>query len=333
MKSLRSVEVPPLSEQRWANIERSLFSRVQRETKADASWSPGLRSRAPLWLAAAALVGAVAALVLVVARAPEAQELSLPSRITTGADTSHLALPGLSLDVEPQSAVVVGPETSQGLLIVVDRGAIACEVAPRPSGAPLVVQAGGTRVRVVGTRFNVSREGEVARVVVHQGVVEVSSNGRTVRVAAGEEWPAKERSGTAGAASGQRSVSTPAEVAGRSAAPAERRTPGTARARAAAEPVTEPDPAPLKPEPTAQEIFEQAAALERRDPGRASQLYGTLESGGDSWAQNALYAHGRLEASRGRHAEARRLLGRYLERFPRGSNAEDARAVLERLRP
>jgi TolA-binding protein len=78
-------------------------------------------------------------------------------------------------------------------------------------------------------------------------------------------------------------------------------------------------------------VFEQATALERSDPGRASRLYRSLESGTDSWARNALYAHGRLEASRGNAGEARRLLERYLERFPRGSNAADARAVLERL--
>jgi TolA-binding protein len=79
-------------------------------------------------------------------------------------------------------------------------------------------------------------------------------------------------------------------------------------------------------------VFEEAAALERGDPGRAARLYRTLESGSDSWAQNALYAHGRLEASRGNRAEARRLLERCLVRFPHGSNAEDARSVLERLR-
>jgi outer membrane protein assembly factor BamD (BamD/ComL family) len=79
-------------------------------------------------------------------------------------------------------------------------------------------------------------------------------------------------------------------------------------------------------------VFEQAALLERSDPAQASKLYGSLESQGDSWAQNALYAQGRLEATRGNRAEARRLLERYLERFPNGSNAEDARAVLARLR-
>jgi TolA-binding protein len=79
-------------------------------------------------------------------------------------------------------------------------------------------------------------------------------------------------------------------------------------------------------------LFEEATALERSNPERAAELYGGLESGSDSWAQNALYARGRLQASRGNRAEARRLLELYLERFPNGSNAEDARAVLKRLR-
>ena len=85
--------------------------------------------------------------------------------------------------------------------------------------------------------------------------------------------------------------------------------------------------APFSP----QTVFEQATLLERTDPERASKLYGTLASRGDSWAQNALYARGRLEATRGNRVEARRLLELYLDRFPNGGNAQDARAVLKRL--
>jgi hypothetical protein len=79
-------------------------------------------------------------------------------------------------------------------------------------------------------------------------------------------------------------------------------------------------------------VFEQAAALERRDPARASELYRSLEAEGDSWSQNSLYARGRLSASQGNATQARAVLTRYLERFPHGSNAEDARAVLQRLK-
>jgi hypothetical protein len=256
----------------------------------------------------------------------------MPSRITTGADTSHLALPGLAVDVEPDSAVVVGPETPQGMLIVVDRGGIVCDVAQRPSGAPLVVQAGAARVRVLGTRFSVNRQGESARVAVSHGVVEVSAHGRSVRVGAGEEWPSKEGAPLgSGVDVAPDAVTTPpaAEPTQRGTTPSERRAPAPRASAASPAPRVEEE---AKPQPIPQSVFEQAAALERRDPARASHLYGTLESGSDSWAKNALYARAQLEASRGNHGTARKLLERYLQRFPRGENAEDARAVLERLR-
>jgi hypothetical protein len=334
--TMLQIEVEPLSEQRWSKIERSLFARLEREVVALPDFAKPSQRTFRRWHVAAAVFAAagtlLAAIFLLRPNQPAGAEM--PSRITTGADTSHLALPGLAVDVEPESAVVVGPETPQGMLIVVDRGGIVCDVAPRPTGAPLIVQAGGARVRVLGTRFSVTREGESARVAVAHGVVEVSAHGRSVRVHAGEEWPSVEE-----ASSSESGVDTPprppasartaAEPQQRSAAPAERRTP--APLPSAVSP-TPPVAEEAKPTSSPQSVFEQAAALERRDPSRASQLYGTLESGSDSWAKNALYARAQLEASRGNHGKARQLLERYLQRFPRGENAEDARAVLQRLR-
>jgi hypothetical protein len=336
MTKLRRMDVEPLNEQRWSKIERSLFARLERETVAlPGVAQAGTRIVRRWWFAtaAAATVASLIAAILLL-RPTQPAGVEMPSRITTGADTSHLALPGLAVDVEPDSAVVVGPETPQGMLIVVDRGGIVCEVGQRPSGAPLIVQAGAARVRVLGTRFSVSRQGGSARVAVSHGVVEVNAYGRSVRVGAGEEWPATEVAPSGGSVD---TASRPAAVRPttiapppRGAAPAERRAPEPLATAAAPSPAAteEAKPSPSVP----QSVFEQAAALERRDPARASQLYGTLESGSDSWAKNALYARAQLEASRGNHGKARQLLERYLQRFPRGENAEDARAVLQRLR-
>jgi hypothetical protein len=327
MKRLTEIEVEPLSDQRWSRIERSLMERVEADSN-DASKrtvEPRRRLGGRAWLVAAALVGVVGAVTVGIVSMPQRAAVEQPSRITTGTTPSHLALSGLTLDVEPESAVVVGAETPQGMLIVVDRGSIVCEVAPRPSDAPLIVQAGAARVRVVGTRFSVARLGESARVKVTHGVVEVSASGHSTRVRAGEEWPAD---GTASAAP----VSSPPEVeaqqngADTNLAPPERAA--ASKVKSKSSPVVAAAPA----SPSPQQVFEQATVLERSDPTRASELYGTLESGAGSWAQNALYARGRLEASRGNRAEARLLLEQYLERFPNGTNAEDARAVLRRLR-
>lgn len=326
MKRLNEIEVEPLSDQRWSRLERSLMERLDAES-SDAvkrSQEPRRRFAGRTWLVAAALVGVLGGATIAVVQTPEQAVVEQPSRITTGAAASHLALSGLSLDVEPESAVVVGAETPQGLLIVVDRGSIVCEVQPRPSDAPLIVQAGATRVRVVGTRFSVTRMGEEARVKVSHGVVEVSSGGRSTRVHAGEEWPA-EVALTAPPTLPSSEAAAP-DNGNTNLAPSERAI--SSRARGKSSPMVAAAPQ----SPSSQEVFEQATGLERSDPARASELYGSLESGAGSWAQNALYARGRLEASRGNRAEARRLLEQYLERFPNGTNAEDARAVLRRLR-
>ncbi|HEX6277558.1 MAG TPA: FecR domain-containing protein [Polyangiaceae bacterium] len=337
MKKLNLIEVEPLSEQRWSKIERSLVSRLAAEASAEAMRRPraGFPWGRRAWLVAAALVGVLASAGLLAFSSSERLVAEQPSRITTGASASHLALSGLSLDVEPESAVVVGPETPQGLLIVVDRGTIVCDVAPRPQDAPLIVQAGAARVRVVGTRFSVTRLGESARVKVDEGVVEVSFRGGSARVGAGERWPSEAT---------REPVAEPAVVANdaprprpegsaRTASPPPRSASTPVKARTAPEPSLVESASPQKPPaPSRQALFEEATLLERSDPERAARLYANLQSGGDSWAQNALYAWGRLEATRGNRGEARRLLERYLERYPSGSNAEDARAVLTRLR-
>jgi hypothetical protein len=338
MKRLSQIEVEPLSEQRWSQIERSLISQLAREpigVEKSSLERPRRRMSGRTWLLAAALLGALGGAVIVVHGLPERASVEQPSRITTGASASHLALSGLSVDVEPQSAVVVSDETPHGRLIVLDRGSIVCQVAERPASLPLIVQAGATRVRVVGTRFSVTRLGESARVKVQQGVVEVSSRGETYVVRTGEEWPAEVPGPAPVEPSPIASVVSPklADDDERAATPAEGRVSAASKVKGASEVAgsakgTSRESSPFSP----QAVFEQATLLERTDPERASKLYGTLDSRRDSWAQNALYARGRLEATRGNRAEARRLLGLYLDRFPNGGNAEDARAVLKRLK-
>jgi hypothetical protein len=342
MKRLSQIEVEPLSEERWSKIERSLVSRLALEPNA-VEESPLERPRRRMsgrtWLLAAALLGALGGAVIVAHGLPERASVEQPSRITTGTSASHLALPGLSVDVEPESTVVVSDETPQGRLIVLDRGSIVCNVAPRPASVPLIVQAGALRVRVVGTAFSVTRLGESARVKVREGIVEVSSRGETHLVRAGEEWPTKIAEPAPVEPSPIASALPPklADDVERAATAPERRVPSASRVKGALEvdgsaQGTSKDSSPMPSPFSPQAVFEQATLLERTDPERASKLYGTLDSRSDSWAQNALYARGRLAATRGNRVEARRLLELYLERFPNGGNAEDARAVLKRLK-
>ena len=93
-------------------------------------------------------------------------------------------------------------------------------------------------------------------------------------------------------------------------------------------PTTAP-PAPAAPSP--QEAYESAARIEKTRPDDAAALYRGVIAGGTAWSSSALFALARLEADRGHRDSAQRLLSDYLTRYPRGLNADDARALLQRM--
>jgi hypothetical protein len=324
------VRVEPLTSQRWTKIERSLFARLDDGLFRDVP-APHQRRESKLivWLAAAAVLSALVVFAAGVSREdPQRAGVEHASRITTGANASHVALPGLTVDVEPESTVLIGGATERGQLLVVDRGSIYCNVAQRPLHSPVIIQAGTVQVRVVGTRFRVMRIGESARVAVDHGVVEVTMGARTSRVTAGQEWT------SAAAASAPRPLSSePSEelvspdspagaVSGRHAPARQKLAPPAAPSSGRADAAMA----------STQARFEQAARLERSDPARALALYASVQRGADSWAQHALFAQGRLQAARGNKAEARRLLQQYVTRFPQGANGDDARLLLDQMR-
>lgn len=340
----KKIEIDPLSEARWARIERGLFEkldgeRIEAESPLHSqtvviarrrSWKTPLYTAVAVAAAMALSVGAMRLLELRRANVA-ANNLSL---IVTGASDTHLALGENSLDVAPDSAIVASGTDDNGVLVVLDRGSVTCEVAPRKGRPPFVVQSGGVRVRVVGTRFTVSRDGDSARVSVEHGTVEVSAHGRSTFVRAGETWPNEAKATEVVPTSAPPPVRPPAP------APATAKPPRATAPRDASPvpsvitrfPTSVPDEAPPAPSPTPQQLFEQATKLERNAPDRALATYRELAGKGGAWGMNALFAAGRLEADRGHRAAARELLRRYLERYPGGPNAADARAVLDHMR-
>jgi hypothetical protein len=77
--------------------------------------------------------------------------------------------------------------------------------------------------------------------------------------------------------------------------------------------------------------YDRLAAIEPRAPDTALAGYLVLARGTSRWADPALFAAARLAADRhDRRAET--LLGMYLQRFPSGANAIDARQLLTRLK-
>ncbi|MGH7436063.1 MAG: FecR domain-containing protein [Polyangiaceae bacterium] len=360
------VEVDSPSDTRWERMGREMFARLDASPgPAPAGREPGHggsggRRRAAMVVG---LVAAAAAIGLVV-RAVRPPADSHRARLETAEGSSQFTVGESSLVVGPRSLVLVSGDDDHGVDVVLDRGQVTCIVAPRRGRPPFVVEAGDVQVRVVGTKFAVYREGSGASVDVEHGVVEVVARGAVATVSDGQHWSEPTGSSSVGteseipqpaqgssAAPLQEPVLRSAPVAAPAFSPlgpASPTTAGPASAgmtarstgrRDAPEPVSAP-PLPagepsVTPQvattPSPQQQFELAARVERTNPDQAMSLYQSLAAGGSAWSANALFAMARLEADRGRRADAARHLDEYLSRYPRGINAEDARALLQRM--
>lgn len=320
MKPEIHVEVEPLSESRWSKIEAGVFSELEEPAAPAEVVRPRFSRRTVVSIGA--VFAAAAALAAVVGRSVVTGEARAPeaSRIVTGASPSHVALASSTLDVGPDSAVVASGDDARGLLVVVEKGSVDCEVAPRKNRPPFVVLAGDVRVRVVGTRFVVTRASEGVSVKVEHGTVEVTRGAEVVMLHDGERWAETPVARAPDPQPVEPPAPAPAPAPLEASAPKPHgKAPATAGSHGAS---TDAD----------RKAFERAAALEVREPETAMGTYRRLGAGSGPWAGPALYAAGRLAADRGRSAEARTLLGQYTTRFPNGANATDAARLLGELR-
>ncbi len=343
------VEVDAWNDSRWSRVEREMFARLDSGPGAEK-----VRRRRPLafMLAGSGLAAAVA---LVFLLRPAGMLHPDRLRVATTDGTSEVTVGESALTVAPRSLVLVSGDDEHGIDVVLDRGSVTCEVAPRKGRPPFVVDAGGVRVRVVGTKFTVARDDRATTVVVDHGVVEVSASGTVTVMHDGERWPEPpatepthpDRDPAAGsmetgaapsavpAPSSASSMAAPRpRAAVAQASPSMRPALEDVRATPAAGPSAVPpvSVSPSVPPQPAQDEFETAARIERTRPDDAAVIYRRLAANGTAWAPSALFALARLEADRGHRDAAARLLDDYLARYPRGINADDARALLQRMR-
>ncbi len=316
MKRKIEIDIEPLSDARWTKIDDAVFAALDGE--AGVRPAPRPTPRRAVWILSAAVLAAAAAGGLYFSDLLDSREARVaePSHIETGAAPSHLALGFASIEVGADSAVTASGDDARGMLLVLERGSVDCEVVPRRGRPPFVVQAGDVRVRVVGTRFIVRRRSDPSGAIVEvkRGTVEVARGGETVVLHDGDQWPAQPPVPPASAL-----ALPPVEPP-----PASSEKPGTRSAR---------PPASVHGDAMSdQRAYEQAIRNEGKDPEGSLAIYRRMVASGGPWAPNALFAAGRLSAERGQHAEARRLLEQYLARYPGGANAEDARKLLAGLR-
>ena len=185
--------VEPMSDVSWARVERGLWSRID---SGATDVVPEAPRRRWLWIAVPTLAVAAVAAILVGtgmfsshedAPAIAWDDPSEPSRVVAGLAPTAVSFGDAHIDLSAQSAIVMSREGGSPSVLL-ERGVASFAVAPRADRPPFVVRAGDTVVRVVGTRFVVSRSNELITVAVEHGLVDVQFRGTTKRVGAGETW-------------------------------------------------------------------------------------------------------------------------------------------------
>jgi ferric-dicitrate binding protein FerR (iron transport regulator) len=330
----RKIAVEPLSRAGWDRVESTLFASLDRAEHL--APSPAESNAARRWKMRAGVmattIAAAAAVLLFLKGYPASHEQPLAGREPAGAGATVSPPPVAGsasafladgsrietttapvqstigdsiLDIAEHSILGVSGNDARGWLVKLEAGRVDCRVAPRHGRAPFAVQAGETRVTVVGTRFSVERRQEGARVVVQEGIVRVQSGEQSVLLNPGQSWPAE--------------TSVPGSASASEPAAPERAAPRPARKVGLSQHSGRTTSAE-------QRRFERAARLEATDPEAALRIYRELDRHG-SWSANSLYARGRLELEGGQ-PRGKKDLQLYLRRFPNGPNAADVRALL-----
>lgn len=342
--------VEPMSDVAWSRVERGLWARME-AAEATAIGAHARQASRRWWIVAAPLVAAAAVAAIVLGTRTTTQEIAVtdePARVVSGSAPSSVSFGDSHVELDANTALVMNHESGQPIVLL-ERGAAWFSVAPRKQRPEFVVRAGDATVRVVGTRFRVARSDERIVVDVERGLVDVQFRGSVAAVGASQRW-SSEAPGTISTIAGTPPPVGPVASAEPPAKPSAEPPPTAKHAPtldtkagpkpkldAKAEPKldakaeSKPSGLPATGIDPDRTEYARLATLEPKDPAAALAGYLTLARGTSRWADLALYAAARLAADRhDRRAEA--LLGIYLQRFPDGANATDARQLLARLK-
>src|SRR5512135_2672487 len=187
----------PTSEARRERVERKVFEQlaaVRLVDRTDKVLPEQARPSRARWLVAGIGVAAAAAIAIALfatrggGDAREPQTAAAPSRVVTPVGGSSRFTVGDEAVIDAGSDTSVEVQTDNGgITLVLARGSVDCDVAPRGNRAPFRVLSGDVAVEVVGTRFTVTRT-PTSRVDVTRGKVKVTAPGGTWLVTAGQTW-------------------------------------------------------------------------------------------------------------------------------------------------
>lgn len=270
---------------------------------------------------------------------------------------------GSQVFIAPHAGLSLAAATPSEVTVVLEHGRALFEVAKNPARR-FVVKAGDVEVRVIGTRFTVTRDERDVSVQVERGIVEVRDGEHVQRLERGQSWA---RPPTVAAAPTpaaevvvEPTVDTPSEELAAETPETEpeadvpSRTPSTKRpprrvphgngggSAVAAAPTTAPVREPLPPvaetpakpnnEPTPADTF--AAAMRARGAGQTKEAIIGFQQVAERWPSSAYAPMGAFEWGRlaldVQHdpRQAARAFERTLELATSESLVEDALARL-----
>lgn len=183
--------VEKLSDVAWARVERNVFQRMTEGTVTQASAARDVkpeRKNQWLWLAVPGAAAAAFGLAFFSMNGPTSPASSdEPSRVVAGAAPSSVSFGDAHVTLDANSAVVMDQKAGKPTALL-EHGAAVFGVAPRGARGPFTVLAGDALVRTTQAKFRVTREGELARVSVETGSVEIRFRGHDLNVAAQHSW-------------------------------------------------------------------------------------------------------------------------------------------------
>jgi hypothetical protein len=320
--------VDSLSDITWARVERDLWTALDETEAVPVTRVTPPPRKWPRYVAGAVLAAAAAAALVALWPRGGSAAHDLPSRVATASSPTTVSFGDAEIEVASQSTMMLAGTPARGVDIMLENGSATFAVAPRKGRPPFVVHAGAAEIKVIGTKFTVTRSGDIIRVVVAHGEVEVVAHGRRELLFAGDSWDSSRDWEAATGSSA--TIANPGDVAATRTIQDE----GGAVVGSAPAPERE-TPARVAPvvEPTVDQksAYEAAASLEPSDPTAALAAYRKIARGSGPWAANALYAAARLADQEGDIDLALVLARQYAKRFPSGANAADAARLAKRL--
>lgn len=294
----------------WDEVrEQRVLTQIQRALREP---PPRRRPVLVFAMAAVAIAAAVVGIFVASKRSASVDTASVvpsasPSSTVSGASAMTMELADGSRALFVQDAdVQVEEQRTQAVRLHQRRGTVAYEVRHDPA-REFSVRAGGSLVRVRGTKFIVALSANAVDVTVTEGHVELDDGARTYELTKGQSLRVPVR---------DEAAATPAPPTSDQVPP----------------PVTSDRPSPSRSPSTSPSVAElQARADAARLQGRPDEAASALETlvttyPRDASVPSALFSLGRVELARHRELAAARAFERCLKAAPSGPLAEDALA-------